>query len=41
MQLTKMILAANVRILWGNDDSIQSHFTKILHCRDATRELRR
>ena len=28
MNHTKMILAANVRILWGGDDSIQSHFTK-------------
>jgi hypothetical protein len=28
MTLTKMILAANARILWGGEDSVQSHFTK-------------
>jgi hypothetical protein len=41
MNLTKMILASNVGILWGGDDYIQSHFTKRLRCRSATQALRR
>jgi len=41
MQRTKNILAANARILWRGDDSIQSHFIKCLHCRGATQKLHR